>query len=476
MKDERLSACPSYRRAEQTGKTKEQLIKELVELRKRITELEASETERRRAEEQAFRESTLLETINKVLRETLTCKTDEEVARTCLAVAEELTGSKFCFIGEVNHEGRFGTIALSNPRWDTSKMPQLEATKLIKNMEIRGIWDRVLKEGKSQIVNNPACDPDRRRTPKGHPPITSFMGVPLKSGDRTFGMIGLANKESGYDLANQQDIETLSLAFVEALNRKRADQEIRWLNRKLTRYSAKLVAVNKELEAFSYSVSHDLRAPLIAIDGFSRRLLENCSHTLDDKGKRFLNVIREETQRMGDLIDGLLTLSRLGRREIKPSVIDMKKLAKSVFEELKAIAPRRKVQLKIRTLSPAHGDNTMIRQVFANLLSNAIKFTGPEETSVVEIGSKVKEDENIYYVKDNGVGFDMRYVNKLFGVFERLHSAKDFEGTGVGLATVKRIIHRHGGRVWAEGKVNEGAMFYFTLPRKGEKYAEFERS
>ncbi|MDP2753676.1 MAG: ATP-binding protein [Nitrospirota bacterium] len=192
---------------------------------------------------------------------------------------------------------------------------------------------------------------------------------------------------------------------------------------------------------------------------------------------------------MGQLIDDLLIFSRIGRQEIKISKIEMDTLAKAVFEELKATASERTIQFTIKTLPLAHGDLAMIRQVFVNLLSNAIKFTKPREAAIIEVGSwggnkdnppvpplekggeggfeGTSPNENIYYVKDNGVGFDMQYANKLFSVFQRLHSEAEFEGTGVGLAIVQRIIHRHGGRGWAEGKVNEGATFYFTLPRKG---------
>ena len=234
----------------------------------------------------------------------------------------------------------------------------------------------------------------------------------------------------------------------------------------LRQHAVQLEAANKELEAFSYSVSHDLRAPLRAIDGFSRVLLEDYIDKLDDEGKRYLNIIGSNTKKMGQLIDDLLVFSHLGRQEIRTSGIDMGKLAKAVSEELKLAVPERKLKFTINTLIPAQGDQAMIRQVFTNLLSNAVKFTRPKDTATIEVGGSEEKIENLYYVKDNGVGFDMQYVNKLFGVFQRLHSTTEFEGTGVGLAIVQRIIHRHGGRVWAEGKVGEGATFYFSLPAK----------
>ena len=224
-----------------------------------------------------------------------------------------------------------------------------------------------------------------------------------------------------------------------------------------------------ELEAFSYSVSHDLRTPLLTIDGFSQMLLDEYSDQLDVEGRRILQTICGNSQNMGRLIDDLLDFSRLGRQELHPAEINMSELAATVCAELTATAPERKLQIDLQPMPPAHGDQSMIRQVFVNLLSNAIKFTGLKDVAVIEVGAEEAENHNVYFVKDNGVGFEMKYADKLFGVFERLHNEDEFAGTGVGLAFVQRIIHRHGGRVWAEGKVGEGATVYFILPRKGRK-------
>ena len=236
------------------------------------------------------------------------------------------------------------------------------------------------------------------------------------------------------------------------------------LNEKLDKEKEKLEDANKELDAFAYSVSHDLRVPLRAIDGFSRILIEDYEDKLDEECKRLINIVRGNTMKMGQLIDDILQLSRVGRQEIKISEINMEALVKNVFGELKS-SIHKNIVLEVKSLPPAYGDRILIKQILINLLSNSIKFTKPGETPVIEVGSENGIDETIYYVRDHGVGFDMKYVNKLFGLFQRLHSQEEFEGTGVGLSIVQRIIRRHGGRVWGEGKVYGGATIYFTLPK-----------
>jgi PAS domain S-box-containing protein len=226
----------------------------------------------------------------------------------------------------------------------------------------------------------------------------------------------------------------------------------------------KVQELNHELEAFTYSVSHDLRAPLRSIDGYARILKEDYFEKLDDEGKRIIGVIMNNAKRMGQLIDDLLDFARLGRKDVARQRIDMTKMVENIADELIQNEPGRKIDVKVSSLHSAPVDVDMIRQVWVNLLSNAIKYTGKTLNSTIEISSESKTGEIQYMVKDNGVGFDMQYVGKLFGVFQRLHKMQDFTGTGVGLAIVKRIIDRHEGRVWAEGEINKGAKFYFTIP------------
>ena len=246
------------------------------------------------------------------------------------------------------------------------------------------------------------------------------------------------------------------------------DDEIGEMARSVERYledHARLEEANQELEDFSYSISHDLQIPLRAIDGFSQIVLRDHGEKLDGEGRRLLGVVRSNTRRMGHLIDQMLEFARLGRIELRPSEVDMARLARETMEELRPVESGGRLELRAENVPPVAGDLSMLRHVLANLISNAIKFTRDKETPRIEFGGSVRGDEAVYYVKDNGVGFDMKYVGKLFGLSQRLHSAEDFEGTGIGLAIVRRIIVRHGGRVWAEGRVNEGATIYFALPR-----------
>ncbi len=237
------------------------------------------------------------------------------------------------------------------------------------------------------------------------------------------------------------------------------------LERRLCERTAQLENANKELEAFSYSVSHDLRAPLRAIEGFAGIVVEDYAARLDDEGLRLFGVIRANAARMSQLIDGLLVYSRTGRGEMQLTRLDMKEMVRSVFAQIVGEpAQRAKIGFTVGDFPAAEGDAALVRQVWMNLLSNAVKFSALEERPVIEVEGALEGNQAVYHVRDNGVGFDMQYAGKLFGVFQRLHPASEYEGTGIGLALVRRIVARHGGRVWAEGGVGQGATFSFSLP------------
>ena len=273
---------------------------------------------------------------------------------------------------------------------------------------------------------------------------------------------------SGEAILNEAGVPVRAIGAAQDITEhKQAEDEIRQLNAELEQRVAErtseLRAANKELEAFAYSVSHDLRAPLRAIDGFSQALLSKFSGQLGEAGEHYLVRVRENTRRMGQLIDDLLTLSRVSRQEMSRQPVDLMALANEIAVILRDSDPQRKVRFKIAEQAIVEGDAGLLKVTLQNLLENAWKFTAPREFAEIEVGFSENGSERVFHVRDNGVGFDMQYTDKLFGAFQRLHSIQEFPGTGIGLATVQRVIHRHGGRIWTEAAVNEGATFYFTL-------------
>ena len=425
--------------------------------------------ERTQQDDRTQRQIALLSAIIVLFRETLSCETEEDVARVCLRIAENLSGSSYGFIGELNPQGLFDTTTLSDTGWNACQVPRAEAVTMLKSMPNRGINRIGLREQRSWIINDPATHPEATSRPPGHPDISSFLGVPLKYLGGITGMIALAGKKNGYTIEDQQEIEALSVALVEVLNRRRAEKKISELNEELKQQILQAQSANKELEAFSYSVSHDLRAPLRHISGYVELLESGNIEALDEQSRHYLQVIAESAQKMGTLIDDLLAFSRMGRAEMMKTQVDLNALVQEVVQELAAEEKGRQITWELKSLPVVYCDMAMLRQVIANLVANALKFTRSRKDARIEIGTVTDHPREFhFYVRDNGVGFNMKYVDKLFGLFQRLHNPQEFEGTGVGLANVQRIIHRHGGRVWAEGRPDEGAVFWFSLP-KGEE-------
>jgi light-regulated signal transduction histidine kinase (bacteriophytochrome) len=316
--------------------------------------------------------------------------------------------------------------------------------------------------------------------------VRANLAVPLLQGDHLWGLLCIHQciaprqwQETEIEFVNQianhlgvalQHAELLAKLQAEILERQQAQQRAQELNQGLQQAVAELKSVNKELETFSYSVSHDLRAPLRSIDGFSQALIEDCVEQLDEAGHDYLRRIRAATQRMGQLIDDLLSLSRVIRSDMRREPVDLSRLASQVCADLEQAHPDRQIELVIRSGTTAQGDSRLLQAILENLLNNAWKFTLKTIPARIEFGSiePTATASATYFVRDNGVGFDMAYVNKLFSPFQRLHSVSEFPGNGIGLATVQRIVHRHGGRVWAEGALNRGATFYFTLTTEEE--------
>jgi two-component system sensor kinase len=298
----------------------------------------------------------------------------------------------------------------------------------------------------------------------------SYVGTTLWSSEgQPIGLIAIIGR---HPLVNPHLAEwMLRMVAVRAageLERRQTEEALKTLNKELQSTASELRAANKDMESFSYAASHDLRAPLRTLNGFSKILLQDYADKLDDKGKDFLNRLRDSANKMSRLIEDLLAFSRVSTKEIRKSKCDMRALAQKLVDELKPTLGERDIKFEIKQLPSAYGDRAMITQVLQNLLSNGIKFTQTRDSAMIEVGGYTEKDENIYYVQDNGIGFDMQLGDKLFGLFQRIHSSKEVEGTGIGLVIVKNIIEKHGGRVWAEGKPDEGAKFYFALPGKKE--------
>jgi PAS domain S-box-containing protein len=390
----------------------------------------------------------------------------DELLQATLDEVERLTGSAIGFFHFLEADQK--TLSLQS--WSTRTLTELctaEGKGRHYNIEEAGVWVDCIRERRPVMHNDYAAVPLRKGLPEGHAQVIRELVVPILRGDRIVAILGVGNKLQAY---NDQDIQTVTLLADlawEITERKRAEEEVRRLNEELEQRviqrTAQLEAANRELEAFSYSVSHDLRAPLRHISGFSKILAEEFGPTLDPGAQHYLERIQAGTQKMGVLVDELLNLARVGRHALSLQPTKLNSMVAEVIAILQPETEGRQVEWIIADLPTVECDPVLVKQVFQNLLSNALKFTRPRAHAVIEVGHKEEDGQAVFMVRDNGIGFNMKYVDKLFGVFQRLHSAEDFEGTGIGLATVQRIVHKHGGQVCAEGDLDKGAAFYFTL-------------
>ena len=425
-------------------------------------------TERKRAEAEAalntLRSQMLLELHQ------LAAAPRERVLDFALEASLRITQSRFSFLGLMDETETLMTIH----RWSKEAMTQCALTSqpTIFPIAEAGLWGDCVRQRKPVLVNDYAAPhPSKKGLPEGHVPIRRFLAVPIFDGERLVAGAAVANKSADYTEADSAALTSLMNELWGILQRKQAAEEIHQLNTELEQRvrdrTAQLEAINQELEAFSYSVSHDLRAPLRGIDGWSQALLEDFGDKLGETGLELLHRQRAASQRMGALIDDLLRLARLARQPLARQTVAPVTLVRQAWEELRPAQPSQTVELVVGDLPECQADSALLTQVFVNLLGNALKFSSGHAHPLIEVGSQTGSDDGcVYFVKDNGAGFDMRYAHKLFGAFQRLHSAHEFPGTGIGLAIAQRIIHRHGGRIWAESAVGQGATFFFTLAGK----------
>jgi PAS domain S-box-containing protein len=391
----------------------------------------------------------------------------DELMVQALDEVEKFTSSTVSFFHFVLEDQKTLTLQAWSTR-TSLEYCKAEGKGLHSDIEKAGVWVDCVRERRTIVHNDYASLPHRKGLPEGHAPLIRELVIPIMRNNSIRAILGVGNKAGDY---NDRDISVTSyLADIlwDIIERKRADENLKRLNAQLetrvARRTAELERANKELESFSYSVSHDLRAPLRHITGFLEMLKRETGDTAGDRVKHYIEVIMDSSKRMGLLIDDLLSFSRMRRTSLSRQIINMEDLVSDILNEFSEEINRYKISISRKELPQVQGDTAMLRVVLVNLISNAIKFSAKSPDPVIEIGSDLINGETVFYVRDNGVGFDMKYAGKLFGVFQRLHNERDFEGTGIGLAIVKNIIERHNGRIWAESEPGKETCFYFILP------------
>jgi len=434
-----------------------------------LTTIAQDITERKRAEEATRLNEARLEAL--VAINQMTDASLSDISKYVMEEAVRLTSSRIGYIAFVNEDESLLTMHA----WSSQAMKEcaIDEKPLEYPLASTGLWGEAVRQRKAVITNDyRQPNPLKKGTPEGHVHIYRHMNVPIFDEEHIVVVIGVGNKETPYDESDVRQLTLLTTGMWRIVQRKQAEEEVRKLNatleERVRERTLQLEAANRELEAFSYSVSHDLRSPLRRMDGFAQALVEDYADVLDGQAKDFTRRIQESARLMARLIDDMLMLSRVTRGTINKIRVNLSTLAQEVDSELRANNPERQVEFICPPDLWDKADSNLMRIVLSNLLGNAWKFTSHHDHARIEVGMRRENERSVYFVRDDGAGFDMAYAEKLFAAFQRLHTQSEFSGDGIGLAIVQRIIHRHGGRVWAEGAVEKGATIYFTLSATGE--------
>jgi len=401
------------------------------------------------------RAESIMQARSRMLEATTAAMSVDTALQMTLDEIEAQTGSEIGFYHFLDADQE----TLSLQTWSTNTLRKMCTAKgkgSHYNISQAGVWVDCVRERRPVIHNDYVALPHRRGLPPGHALVIREMVVPILRGGRITAIIGVGNKSTDYNTTDVEIATLLGELSWEIVERIKAEEQLK-------QTSTNLALVNRELEAFSYSVSHDLRAPLRSIEGFTTAILEDHAASLDNTAKDYFQRVTSASRLMSQLIEAMLNMSRLTRTELQENIVNLSDLAEVVVHELRKREPDRKVEFIIAKDVKVRGDISLLRAVLENLLGNSWKFSAKQPSATIEFGSTQLDGRDVYFVRDDGAGFSMDYAYKLFTPFRRLHTESEFPGIGIGLATTQRIIHRHGGRIWAEGEVDMGATFYFTL-------------